>query len=304
MLNKLLLRQVQKYFERLDKIPENMMPLFRAISDSYDHYEKDRKLIERSIEISSEEMIELNSNLRREQEELSKTYRELERKNQELEQFAYVASHDLQEPLRTICSFVQLLENQYKSKLDERADKYLNHISQSTTRMGILIKDLLDFSRIGKSKSFEVIDCNIILHEVLADLELMINEVQADIIVESLPVIRGYRTEIKQLFQNLITNGIKFRKKDMFPEIRIAAQDMNKYWKFSFADNGIGIEKEHFDKIFVIFQRLHNRSQYEGSGIGLAHCKKIVELHNGGIGLESVPGEGSTFFFTIPGVIA
>lgn len=225
--------------------------------------------------------------------------KELELKNKELEQFAYVASHDMQEPLRTTSSFVELLQRQYQGKLDEKADKYLAFIAQSSDRMKILIKDLLDYSRIGRKKEIMRVDCNLMLNEVVADLGKAISEANVKIKADELPVINGYPTEMKQLFQNLIMNAIKFSKKDIPPEINISVQEKGRYWEFAFSDNGIGIEEEHQERIFIIFQRLHTRNEYKGSGIGLAHCKKIVELHGGKIWIESKPGEGTTFYFTI-----
>jgi len=238
--------------------------------------------------------------LRRSEVNLELKNKELELKNKELEQFAYVASHDLQEPLRTTSSFAELLQQQYQGKLDAKADKYLTFITQSSERMKVLIKDLLDYSRIGRKKEREVVDCNFIVQQVLADLDLAIKETKADINVESLPVFDGYPSEIKQLFQNLIINAIKFRKKNTGLQIKISAVKNNGNWEFICNDNGIGIEKEHSERIFIIFQRLHTRSEYEGSGIGLAHCKKIVELHGGEIWVNSAAGNGSTFHFTIP----
>jgi light-regulated signal transduction histidine kinase (bacteriophytochrome) len=224
---------------------------------------------------------------------------ELESKNKELEQFAYVASHDLQEPLRTTSSFVELIRKQYTGRLDANADKYIDYIIQSSDRMKTLIKDLLDYSRIGREKKFEKVDCNIILQEVLADLNKVIRENCAEIKSGYLPVIHAFPTELKLLFQNLISNSIKFRRKHEIPVIEIKARKDNGCWEFTIADNGIGIEKQYQERIFIIFQRLHNRSIYEGSGIGLAHCKKIVELHGGRIWVTSKPAEGSVFHFTI-----
>ncbi|HEY4150069.1 MAG TPA: ATP-binding protein [Chitinophagaceae bacterium] len=226
---------------------------------------------------------------------------ELESKNKELEQFAYVASHDLQEPLRTISGFVELLKKQYRGRLDETADTYIDFTIQASDRMKVLIKDLLDYSRIGREKVFREVDCNSVLSEVLADLDKIIKENNTAIINGGLPVLRNaFPTEIKLLFQNLVTNSIKFRQPGINPEIAINAWRENGHWCFSIRDNGIGIENKHLERIFIIFQRLHNRSQYEGSGIGLAHCKKIVELHGGRIWVTSTPAVGSTFFFTLP----
>lgn len=226
--------------------------------------------------------------------------KELERKNKELEQFAYVASHDLQEPLQTTISFVELFQQQYKEKLDERGNKYLSYIVQASERMKILIIDLLEFSRIGSKKESQLIDCNIILNEVIDGLGESIITTGAKINAEALPVITGYQKEIKQLFQHLTYNAIKFRKKDIPPQLKIEARQNKDGWQFSFTDNGIGIASENNERIFIIFQRLHTRNQYQGSGIGLSHCKKIVELHKGKIWLDSEPGKGTTFYFTIP----
>jgi len=232
--------------------------------------------------------------------ETNQANKDLERKNKEIEQFAYIASHDLQEPLRTTSSFAGLLHKQYQGKLDEKADKYFTYILEASGRMKVLIESLLDFSKIGNKKELELVDFDKMLLNVLADLEIAISESGADIEYGSLPVIHGYSTELKQLFQNLITNAIKFRKKETSPKIKISAYENDGCWEFAFKDNGIGIEEKHNEKIFVIFQRLHMRTEYEGSGIGLSHCKKIVELHKGKIWVESRPGEGSTFYFTIP----
>jgi len=223
----------------------------------------------------------------------------LEQKNKELEQFAYVASHDLQEPLTTIASFVQVLKQQHLGKMDSKSDKYLRYIVQASDRMRVLIKDLLDYSRIGTNKDLEQVDSAIILHDVIADINKAIKDSHTEIQAEQLPVISGYATELKQLFQNLILNSIKFRKAGVPLKINITAQKKNDYWQFAFTDNGIGIDQQHYERIFIIFQRLHTRSEYQGSGIGLSHCKKIVELHHGRIWVESILNEGSTFYFTI-----
>lgn len=224
---------------------------------------------------------------------------ELEVKNRELEQFAYVASHDLQEPLRTTTSFVDLLRKRYHGKLDSNADQYLDYITQSSDRMKVLIHNLLDYSRLGKEKELVNLSCNELLQDVLHDLDQSIRETNAVIISGDLPQITGYKTEMIQLFSNLVSNSIKFRKKDIHPEIKVNAEKENGHWIFSFKDNGIGINPAFHEKIFVLFKRLHKRSDYEGTGIGLAYCKKIVELHGGKIWVESVPENGSTFFFTI-----
>ena len=240
---------------------------------------------------------EININL---EKKVKQRTAELETKNKELEQFAYVASHDLQEPLRTTSSFVGFLQEEYYGKLDENANSYLNYISQATERMQTLIKDLLDYSRIGRKTILQEVDCNEILSDVMADLSSAIEETNAKIsVIEPLPVVKGYATELKQLFQNLISNSIKFHKENLAPEITISSKKLPGAWEFSFCDNGIGIDKQHHERIFIIFQRLHNRMDYEGSGIGLSHCKKIVELHGGKLWVDSQPGEGSNFQFTL-----
>ncbi len=224
---------------------------------------------------------------------------QLQSKNKELEQFLYIASHDLQEPIRTISSFNALLSRKYDENFDDDGKKMLGYIGQACNHMVDLIKGLLEYGRIGREKIISDIDCNEILEAVKNDLSLAISDSKARIIYENLPVIRGYKVELRLLFQNLISNAIKFRKPDQAPEIHISAEDNHKCWKFSIKDNGIGIEPKYKDKIFQIFQRLHLASEYAGSGIGLAHCTKIVELHGGKIWVDSIPGEGSTFYFTI-----
>ena len=228
---------------------------------------------------------------------------ELESKNKELEQFAYVASHDLQEPIRTTTGFAELLKKQFYGKLDPTADKYLDYILQSSDRMKILIKDLLDYSRIGRQKEYELVDCSLILKEAIADMDRSIRESETIITRGDLPLIKAYPTELKLLFQNLIANSIKFRKPGTSPVIDISACKKNGYWEFAIKDNGIGIDEKYHERIFVIFQRLHTRTEYEGSGIGLAHCKKIAELHDGKIWVDSTHNEGSVFYFTINDLI-
>jgi signal transduction histidine kinase len=248
------------------------------------------------LEILQQEITRTNTNLEKTVEQRTM---ELESKNKELEQFAYVASHDLQEPIRTTAGFVELLKKQYRGRLDQNADKYIDYILQSSDRMKTLIQDLLDYSRIGRQKESMLVDCAFLLKEVLADMDKSIRESETIIIREDLPVIKAYPTELKLLFQNLIANSIKFRKPATHPVIDIGAARRDGFWEFYIRDNGIGIDEKYHERIFVIFQRLHTRTEYEGSGIGLAHCKKIAELHDGKIWVDSNPGEGSVFHFTI-----
>lgn len=216
-----------------------------------------------------------------------------------MEQFTYVASHDLQEPLRTITSYAELLRLQHLSLLDENGKKYLEYVFSSSIRMKKLIKDLLDHSRIGKSHLPEQVDCNSLVQEVLTDMSLTISESKAQIEVQQLPVINAFPTDLKLLFQNLLANAIKFHKPNEVPRISVRAKNNFKGWTFEVEDNGIGIDVKFQDKIFAIFNRLHTRAEYEGNGIGLAHCKKIAELHGGIIGVQSEVNVGSKFYFTI-----
>ena len=225
---------------------------------------------------------------------------QLQTKNKELEQFAYVASHDLQEPLRTVTSFIGIIEEDYEEFFDEEGIKSMRFITEATTRMSHLIKGLLDYSRIGNNRKISTINCNQLLNEVLNDLKNSIDKTDATLVLGTLPEIMGYRTELRQLFQNLLSNAIKFRKSGTVPEIHLSAQQEKNKWEFSIKDNGIGIPEEHIDRIFIIFQRLHHQDEYEGTGIGLSHCRKIVELHGGEIWVESEIDKGSTFHFTLP----
>lgn len=221
-------------------------------------------------------------------------------KNKELEQFAYIASHDLQEPLRTVTSFAGLLEEEYSDKLDGNASQYLEFITQASKRMSELVKGLLDYSRIGKGREKVIVDCNEVVNDIQQDLSVIITETKAKIKVENLPTICAYNTELRLLFQNLISNAIKFRKKDQVSVVKISAKKKKDHYHFLIEDNGIGIANEHLEKIFIIFQRLHNKHEYDGSGIGLAHCRKIIALHEGEIWVESELERGSNFHFTIP----
>jgi PAS domain S-box-containing protein len=245
-------------------------------------------------------VVRLNKDLESRVVCLSALNRELERSNRDLEQFAYVASHDLQEPLRMISSFTQLLEQRYKEKLDKSADEFIKFIVEGANRMQRMINDLLSYSRLStRGTPFEPVNSEEILARVHTDLLPLIEENQALLTHESLPEITADASQMLHLFQNLIGNAIKFRGKEP-PRVHVFSESREEEWMFGVRDNGIGIAKEYFDRIFVIFQRLHSREEYSGTGIGLAICKKIVEGHDGRIWVESEPGKGSTFFFTIP----
>jgi PAS domain S-box-containing protein len=225
---------------------------------------------------------------------------DLKRSNKELEQFAYVASHDLQEPLRAVTSYTQLLAQRYQGNLDAKADKYINYIVDGATRMQQLIHDLLAYSRLGtKGQQFEMADCNAAVQQSLCNLQIAIAETKAVITCDAMPTVMADEFQLVQLFQNLIANGIKFCREDI-PLIHIAARRQEGEWLLSVRDNGIGIDPQYADRIFIIFGRLHSRREYSGTGIGLAMCKRIVERHGGRIWVESQEGKGATFYFTIP----
>lgn len=235
--------------------------------------------------------------------EQKKLEKDLKRSNKELQQFAYVASHDLQEPLRTIASFTQLLAKRYEGKLDEDADEFIDFIVEASVRMKQQIEDLLEFSRVmTRGGEFKKLKVKKVVKEELDSLKTLIDENNAKISCDSLPEIYADPRQIGRLFQNLITNSIKFRKPNKPPKIHISAKKDKETDEcvFSVSDNGIGIEEQYKDRIFTIFQRLHTREKYSGTGIGLAVSKKIVERHGGRIWVESELGKGSTFYFTIP----
>ena len=234
------------------------------------------------------------------EKDLAKKADELARSNADLEQFAYVASHDLQEPLRMVAAYTQLLSERYKGKLDENADKFIGYASEGAIRMQVLIHDLLAFSRVGRAEaSYSTVDCNEVLEEVRQTLASAIAECAAIVAHTDLPAIWADRTQMTQVFQNLIGNALKFRGKEA-PEIFVHAEKAGQQWVFSVKDNGIGIAPEFAENIFVVFQRLHARTEYPGNGIGLAICKKIVQRYGGRIWVESQAGRGSTFKFTLP----
>jgi len=234
----------------------------------------------------------LNTDLARRADELASS-------NAELERFAYIASHDLQEPLRMVSSFLQLLQKRYKGHLDQKADQYIHYAVDGAERMKALIMDLLEYSRAGLGKdSFCEVDTAVVMQEVGDIFREKIIAARARVEIDLLPRVWGDKVQLMQLFQNLLSNALKYHS-DKLPSIQVRAKEEPARWLFSVEDNGIGIDAQFFDKIFIIFQRLHNKSDYSGTGIGLAICKKIVERHGGRIWVESRPGEGSTFYFTI-----
>lgn len=253
----------------------------------------------------AEELLIANKELAFQNHEKEKRAAELLIANKELEQFTYIASHDLREPLRTVSNYMQVFEEDYLDQLDGNARRYLRAVNNATNRMTMLIKSLLDFSRLGRNAQLTYVDCKKLIEDVIADLDNMVKTSNAVIEVTEMPKLNLYESGIRQVFQNLISNAIKFQKKGTQPEIHIGSERRDKKWEFSVSDNGIGISPSHFERIFFIFQRLHNNEEeYEGSGIGLANCKKIVQMHQGEIWIESNIGRGTTFYFTIPNLTA
>ena len=225
---------------------------------------------------------------------------ELARSNKDLEQFAYMASHDLQQPLRTISNFVQLLDRKYADQLDEEAREFIRYAVEGSTRMQRMIRDLLAYSRVQRlDLELEFVDFNEVMEEVNTNLQEVAQASTANVLSEYLPALRASRRQMVQLFQNLIENAIKFSRNEQRPEVIIAAEEEGSRVRFSVRDNGIGIAEEHRDRIFSLFQRLHEQESVEGTGIGLAICQKIVENHGGKIWVESEPGKGSIFYFTV-----
>jgi len=229
-----------------------------------------------------------------------KALQALERSNEELKQFAYVASHDLQSPLKTIEGYLGLLESRYNTQLDETGVKILRTTARSAGRMRLLINDLLEFSQAGLSQDAADTDLNDTLKEALEEMQSELDTSGTILRMEPLPQLRVSNTEIKRVFQNLIANAIRYSRKGIPPEIEIWAREKPDEWLFCVSDNGIGIEEAYFSKIFLVFQRLHGREAYPGTGIGLSTCKKIIETHGGKIWLNSTPGKGSDFYFTLP----
>ncbi|HEY9073840.1 MAG TPA: ATP-binding protein [Desulfobaccales bacterium] len=284
-------------------------PLFLTIKQAAAVLQRDKEELEvlagrRTVELrdaNARLSVELDER-RRAELRLAQYAQDLTRSNAELEQFAYVASHDLQEPLRMVASFTQLLAKRYRGRLDQDADEFIGFAVDGANRMQQLINDLLAYSRVGtRGKSPAPTDLNEVLGYAEANLNEVIKENGAVVTHEPLPVVDVDQVQFTQLFQNLLANAIKFRRGET-PRIHVSVQAKDGDWFLAVQDNGIGIAPEHKERIFAVFQRLHSRAEYPGTGIGLALCKKIVERHGGRIWVESTPGQGSTFYFNIPGV--
>ena len=294
--------------EELIKALQDLQQLYDALTISMETEHLEHHQLEESFMASEERFRVFNEKVEHlvaeRTSQLEAINRNLTVHINEIEQFTSIASHDLQEPLRTLITYTSLVNEEYGGQLGEDGKKYMEFITGSAIRMKALVTALLDYSLLGKKAVLTLVDCNKIAAEVLADLTYSIEQNKAQIRFKELPVLDAYEIELRQLFQNLINNAVKFRQKDIDPEINISAKDSPDEWLFAFEDNGIGIEEKHQECIFTIFKRLHKRSDYEGTGIGLAHCKKIVKLHGGRIWVESTPGRGSTFMFTLPKQLA
>jgi signal transduction histidine kinase len=262
---------------------------------------RDVEAMRRRIVAALEESEEAREELRAQTEILASQADDLRRSNDELEQFAYVASHDLQEPLRKVASFCQMLDRRYSGQLDERADQYIAFAVDGAKRMQLLINDLLTFSRVGRTSAGMVdVDTRELANRALDTLEEVRLEAEAEVEVGPLPVVHGDASLLTQLFQNLLGNAMKFRAPGRPSRVRLAAELEDDEWHFRCEDNGIGVEPQYAERVFVIFQRLHSKDQYDGTGIGLALCKKIVEYHGGRIWLDTDRQEGSAIHWTLP----
>lgn len=265
-----------------------------AVDEAYEQSDADRQMVERSLDLSSGELLEANAALRERAVELA-------RSNAELERFAEITSHDLQEPLRTITSYLQLLQRRYGEQFDADARQFIDFAANATQVMQQLIRDLLSLARItARGRPFAPVELGPLVDDVIATLSASITEAEASVRRGDLPTVVGDRSQLRQVFQNLLSNAVKFRRAGIPPAISIGADKAGAEWRCAVIDNGIGIEARYRERIFDLFQRLHTTDEYPGTGIGLAMCHKIVDRHGGRIGVDSEPGQGSTFWFTLP----
>ena len=293
------IKKIQKQTTRLDfqlnRTKNDRDIAINLLNVSIDDLEKKQKeLAFANFQLSKQKQL-----LESQSQDLKISLEKLEDSYKELEQFSYIASHDLKSPLRSIAGFAQLLQKKYKNQISDEADEYIDFIVKATIHMGNVIRDLLEYSKTGKSNlPFELTDINDVIANVLGNLQSEIKYHNAIIEIEKMPTLNIYQTGITQLFQNLISNAIKFKQSDITPLIKISASTKNNVWQFSIADNGIGLDEDFQKKVFLPFQRIDG-NKAKGTGIGLAICKKVALLHRGDIWFKSKPGEGTTFYFTI-----
>ena len=295
-----------EFIKIYSKYRKNAIRTYSKQSFELELIKKDRSffntLIEMSIEGKGFKLAVTDITiLKKTEKRLKGTVEELERSNEELQSFAYITSHDLQEPLRTIASYAQLLERRYKNKLDPDADEFIDFMVDGASRMKEMIQGLLDYSRVGtRGHEFKEFEAQTALNYALNNLGASIGETGAEITYDELPIIFADKDQIIRVFQNLIGNTIKFRREGVRPKIHVSVQKTDDEYIFSVSDNGIGLEEQYSDKIFEVFKRLHAIGEYQGAGIGLAVVKRIIDRHGGRIWVESELGKGSTFYFTIP----
>jgi light-regulated signal transduction histidine kinase (bacteriophytochrome) len=291
--NKLLLKQIQKKFGNAEDVPPEVVELLNTVSHTYDFYERERQLIERSMDLSSQELIEANSKL---EEQAQK----LKRSNEELREFAFAVSHDLREPLRTIASYIQLVELRLKDHVNSETKEFMDFAVSGVKRLQNMLEGMLKYAQVEEGqKDFNRQDLNIILDMALDNLQDSVTSTNADIKVESeMPQVNGNRIQLIQLFQQLISNSLKF-KHDEAPVVTIGVKDRQNDFLFSICDNGIGVQESDKGKLFSLFKRGHS-GKYDGIGMGLSICKKIVENHGGAIWIEDETLKGAKVFFTLP----
>ncbi|WP_198146851.1 sensor histidine kinase [Maribacter thermophilus] len=263
-------------------------------------YTDELEIKNNSLKANAIELKKSQESLRSQNKELAHLNKELEIKNKQIEEFTYMVTHDLKAPISNIDAIADQLKLHFKNTDNKEVDTYFDYLKTSATRMMHLVGNLLENAKIGNSKVKEPVDLNNLLKDILKDLSHRIKETQAVVSVDNLPVVQGYPIELRLLFQNLVDNALKFTPKNKKPEINITCHKKTDSYMFTVSDNGIGIPKKHFDNIFKAFQKLHASKEFEGSGIGLYGCKKVVEYHGGRIWVESIENKGSTFYFTLP----